>query len=434
MLVTKKYTFKIPLLGGGRGRLIATIALLLTIVPALAQEQQPQVMNLDSVLQRISKQNPMLQMYYTRAKAMDAYAEGAKSWMAPMVGGGFYMNPYPGAEVMDDADKGSYMIVAEQSIPNPAKLRAKEKYMKSRAAIESSGRNVTYNELRAQAKTAYYNWVVLEKKMDALQDNRKIMDYMLKLARIRYPYNQGRLGSIYKAEARMHEVDNMIEMTERQITQQNITLNTLMNLPREQRYKIDTTIAMHQHTLPTIDTTYLAAARSDVQRIDRSIESMRLNVQLEKLERKPDFSIQFEHMYPKSDMMPQQFSAMAMVSIPIAPWSSKMYKANTKAMNLEINAMQQEREAILAEAEGMAQSMALEATALHHHIENYKNKILPALKKNYDVTMLAYEQNSAQLPEVIDAWEALNMAQMDYLDDLQQYYQMVVNYEKEIEK
>jgi outer membrane protein TolC len=125
---------------------------------------------------------------------------------------------------------------------------------------------------------------------------------------------------------------------------------------------------------------------------------------------------------------------MGMVSIPIAPWSSKMYKANTKAMNLEIQGMQKERESILNEAQGMVRNMALELNTVREQVANYKTRIIPALQKNYDVTMLAYEQNNAELPLVIDAWEALNMAQMEYLNKLQELYLMVVNYEKEIEK
>ncbi len=435
MLSTKKYICNIPLPGGVRGGFMVAILMLLNIVPAQAQ-QQPQTISLDSVLQRISKNNPMLQQYDYRAKAMDAYAEGAKSWMAPMVGGGVFMAPYPGAEVMNESDKGSFMISAEQSIPNPAKQRAKEKYMQSRAGIEQATKDVTYNELRAQAKTAYYNWVVLEKQMDVLKDNERIMEFMLKLARIRYPYSQGKLGSIYKAEARLHEVQNMQDMVAAQIAQQNTQLNNLMNLPQTTTYKIDTTIVATLPALPqqTADSTYLASSRSDIRQLDRTIESMRLGVEMEKKERLPEFSLRFEHMYPRDNMMPQQYTAMGMISIPIAPWSSKMYKANTKAMNLEIQAMQQEREAMLNEAEGMAKSMALELRSLHHHMENYTTKIIPALKKNYDVTMLAYEQNNAQLPEVIDAWEALNMAQMEYLRNLQLLYQMTVNYEKEIER
>ncbi|MDX5420803.1 MAG: TolC family protein [Hymenobacteraceae bacterium] len=405
--------------------------MLLASAPALAQQQ---IMNLDSVLQRISSSNPMLQEYDYRARAMDAYAEGARSWMAPMVGGGVFMAPYPGAEVMEGGDRGMLMLSAEQDIPNPAKQRAKENYMKSRAAIENAGRDVTFNQLRAQAKAAYYSWVVLEKKMDVLQDSEHIMEYMLKLAKIRYPYSQGSLGSVYKAEGRLHEVQNMQLMTASQMEQQNVQLNILMNLPKEQRYRIDTVVMMPEPALLAVDTSSLINARSDLRQLDKTVQSMRLNVELEQLERKPDFRIRFDHMYPRNSMMPQQFTAMGMVSIPIAPWSSKMYKANTKAMNLEIEAMQQEKESIVNEAQGMIRNMALELNTLRAQTENYQKKIIPALKKNYDVTMLAYEQNTAQLPEAIDAWEALNMAQMEYLNRLQELYLMVVNYEKEIEK
>ena len=418
-----------------RGGFLVAILYTLTILPVKAQQQQ--TLSLDSVLQRISTDNPMLRQYQYRAKAMDAYAEGAKSWMAPMVGAGVFMAPYPGAPVMEGGDKGSWMFSAEQSIPNPAKLKATEKYIKSRSAIETAGRDLTYNQLRAEAKTAYYNWVVLEKKQALLRDSERIMEYMLKLAKIRHPYSTGSLGSVYKAEGRLHEVHNMQEMVMTQIQQNRVQLNMLMNLPRDYQFSVDTTLTVlppeHlQHA--AVDTAYLSNTRSDIRQLDNTIASMKLGVEMEQLERKPDFSVRFEHMAPRNDMMPQQYSAMGMISIPIAPWSSKMYKANSKAMNLEIQAMQHEREAMLNEAQSMAAQMTLEINALHHHLDKYKTKILPALQKNYDVTMLAYEQNKAQLPEVIDAWEALNMAQEAYLTNLQQYFQMVVSYEKEIER
>jgi hypothetical protein len=35
---------------------------------------------------------------------------------------------------------------------------------------------------------------------------------------------------------------------------------------------------------------------------------------------------------------------------------------------------------------------------------------------------------------VIDGWEAMNMAQMEYLNKVEEYYTMIVRYEKELEK
>ncbi|QHL87961.1 TolC family protein [Nibribacter ruber] len=404
---------------------------LLLLLATSAKAQTP-VLPLDTVLNRISQNNGMLQEIEFRAKAQNAMAKGARSQMAPMVGAGVFMYPYPGQMKMEE-DDAMYMTAVEQDITNPAKLKAREKYQLSRAAIEEAGRDMTFNQLRAQAKTAYYQWVVLEKKKAVLAESQRIMQFMLKLGKVRYPYNQSSLGSIYKAEGRVGEVENMLTMTNSEIEMKNIQLNMLMNLPPENRFRVDTTIkAPELIVLP--DTASLSAARSDVRQIDRTIESMQLNLRLENIQRKPDFGIRFENMMPRDRMMPQSFTLMGMVSIPIAPWSSKMYKANATAMNLEIQGMQKGREALLNEARNMVASMALELQAKRTQVQNYEKKIIPALRRNYETTLLSYEQNTGQLPLVIDAWEALNMAQMEYLNNLEQLYLIGVNYEKELEK
>jgi len=132
--------------------------------------------------------------------------------------------------------------------------------------------------------------------------------------------------------------------------------------------------------------------------------------------------------------MPMQFSLMAMVSIPIVPWTSKTYKSEVTGMNYEIEAMKKEQAGILLEAKGMITGMATQLKRMQQQLSNYQEKIIPALRKNYETLMLSYEENREQLPIVIDGWEALNMAQMEYLEKMQDYYSMIVSYEREIEK
>jgi len=400
---------------------------------ALSAPAQNRVLNLDSVILYIHHYNLMLQEHDLQTEAVKTYAQGARSWMAPMVGAGVFMYPYPGQNITEERDQGMLMMAAQQDIPHPAKLKAKEKYMQSKAAIEAEGHEVMFNQFRAQAKAAYYQWVVLEKKKSVLQESQRIMQFMLKLSKVRYPYNQSSLGSIYKAEGRLGEVENMLLMNENEMVMKNIQLNILMNLPQDTRFKIDTLVQVPEPiALP--DSVLLSYTRSDVRQIDRTIESMRLNLQLENLQRKPDFSVRLENMIPRDQMMPQLFTAMGMVSIPIAPWSARMYKSNIRAMNLEIAAMQKGRKNLLNEVQGMVQSMALELQTKRTQVKNYETKIIPALRRNYETSLLGYEQNTGQLPLVIDAWEALNMAQMEYLNNLEQLYLTVVNYEKELEK
>ncbi len=413
---------------------IINCQLLIVLTLLITFSSSAQVITLDSVLSAINKKNPMLQEYDNKVKALNTYTEGAKSWMAPMVGAGTFMTPYPGQMLLDERDKGSFMVSVEQNIPNPAKLNANKNYFASRASVEEQGRARQFNALRAEAKTLYYQWLVSEEKMKILKENERIMELMLKISRIRYPYNQGSLGNIYKAEGRFHEVKNMQTMTLGEIDEKQFRLKSLMNLPLDAQIKVDTsTRVAYEPNQLIYDTASLGQQRSDVRQINKTIDVMRFNQQLQRSQAKPDFRIRFDHMQPLGNM-PTQFTAMAMVSIPIAPWSSKMYISEVKGMQYDIEAMKRGREAILIEARGMLAGMAAKLARMKEQLNNYETKIIPAFRKNYETVMLAYEENREQLPLVIIAWEALNMAQMQYVEKLDEYYNMIVSYEKELEK
>jgi len=401
----------------------------------LLTQAKAQVYSLDSVLSVISHNNPMLQEYDSKVKALKTYSEGAKSQMAPMVGVGTFMTPYPGQKVMESRDKGYWMISAEQSLTNPAKLNANRNYLSSRADVEEKGRAYQFNALRAEAKSYYYQWLVQEKKMNVLKENEQIIELMLKLARIRHPYNQGSLGNIYKTEGRLHEVQNMIFMTHAEMDEKQYRLKALMNLTPDATIRIDTAMEVtYAPNAAASDTTALSDQRSDIQQINKTIEVMRLNQQLQNVQSKPDFKIRYDHMGPLGQGMPQQFTLMGMISIPIAPWASKMYKSEVKGMSYEIEAMKKNREAILIETRGMLGGMAAQLSKMQQQLTNYETKIIPALKRNYETLMLAYEENREQLPMVMDGWEAMNMAQLQYLEKMEEFYLMIVRYEKEIER
>ncbi|CAN5429991.1 hypothetical protein BH09BAC3_BH09BAC3_06900 [soil metagenome] len=392
------------------------------------------LVTLDSILMIVNENNPMLKDFRYRAQAMTAFAAGAKSLMAPEIGGGLWMLPYPGTKVMDERDKGQIMLSVQQKFTNPGKLRANQSYLNSKSAIENAGETYTYNELRALTKTAFYQWFVLEKTKKVLLENEEIIRLVLKISQVRYPYNQSKLGNIYKAEGRLSEVQNMILMNNNEIIQKNILLDQLMNIPKEVRFTIDTTEQYRNFIPELVDTITFAQNRSDVRKIDRTIQSMRLNQALESAQSKPDFSLSYNHMIPRGAGMPSQFMLLGMVSIPFAPWSSKMYKSNIKGMDGQIEAMKRERESILNELQGMTASMVSEINTLNQQIGNYEKHIIPALRRNYETLMLAYQENREELPIVIDAYETLLMSQSQYLDTTRKYYEMIVNYEKLLEK
>jgi outer membrane protein TolC len=226
----------------------------------------------------------------------------------------------------------------------------------------------------------------------------------------------------------------MMLMTQGEMEEKSFRLKSIMNMPHDAAIFIDTTTRVtFEPQQYAYDTATLRDRRSDIRRLDKTIQAMQLNQQVMRYQAKPDFKIRFDHMQPIGDM-PTQFTAMAMVSIPIAPWSSRMYRSEVKGMQYDIEAMKRSREAVLLETRGMLAGMSSRLVRMQQQLENYRSKIIPSLRKNYHATLLAYEENREQLPMVIDGWEALNMAQLEYLDKKGEYYTMIVTYEKQLEK
>lgn len=394
-----------------------------------------QIIPLDTVLARVDKQNPTLQVYDEKVNALRAYSERAGAWMAPMVGAGTFMTPYAGQKISESRDRGFLMVSVEQSIPNPGRLNAEKKYLNSKSAVASEGRAVVFNELRADARMAYYQWIILEKRKQLLRQGKTIVAFMLNTAQIRYPHNQGPLSAIYKAEGRLSEIDNSLLSVQAGIDEQKYTLMTLMNMSSAASWQPDTTVLLPFEGIDIAkDTIALTENRSDIQQVRRSIDVLHFDQQRQRAQAKPDFKLRFDHMSPLGNGMPSQFTAMGMVSIPIVPWASKMYKAEVKGIEFDIRAMQRDEDAIVNRVKGRLSFLFSQITLTQQQLDNYERKIIPALQKNYNAILLAYGDNRAQLPDVLDAWEASNAAELAWLEKKESYYTLVVTYEKELEK
>lgn len=393
-----------------------------------------QTLSLDNVLSTISTNNPQLKMYDADIQSMDAAAKGAKSWMPPQVETGFFMAPYNTKLWKADemgAGMGNYMLGVTQMIPNASKLKADFNLMNAMSSVEKENKNYTINQLKSLAKTNYYRWLILNKKIKIANDNLLLLDYMIKSMEIRYQYNMDKLPTYYKAKSQYNALESMILMLQNDISQKRIMLNTLMSRDKNTPFEIDETYEIKDFNLAISDTTSLSKNRSDVQAIEKTMEINQLKIAAEKSKLLPEFGIKYDHMFAFGTQ-PQQFSLMGMVTIPM-PWSSKMNKANINSFKIKNESLNWQKQMILNEAAGMISGMNTELTNLKKQYEIAQKSIIPALKRNYDTAILAWQNNTGDLFSSLDAWEGLNMAQIDALDKLQNILAAQVEIEKQLE-
>lgn len=389
-------------------------------------QSSAQMLTLDSVLSRIEKNNPMLKMYDEQINAVNNYSQMAKSWMPPKVSTGPWQIPYK------DFQGGMWMITGEQMIPNPSGQKANYNYMRGMASVEQQGKEAKKNEMFAMAKQNYYEWIILKQKFAVLLQTDSLLNYIARVAQIRYTYNKEKLNNIYKAQADLYELRNMETMLSADMKMKNVELNTLMNQDKAFEFDIDTTYKSQNYELQLPDTSLISSSRSDIKQFDANIELIKLQQQFEKSKRWPDFGISLSHMQSLGDM-PNQYSAMGMFTIPVAPWSSKEYKSNIRGLDNATKAISFQRESLINETAGMIASLQTQIKFKKQQLANYRDNISPAYYKSYQTSMIAYEQNTENLFVVLEGLKMYRMAKMNELDQVNALLKLQVDYEKEME-
>ena len=365
-------------------------------------------------------------MYDEQINAANNYSQMAKSWMPPTFSTGLWQTPYK------NFSDGMWMITGEQMIPNPSKQKANYNYMQGMASIENQGKEAKQNELFAKAKQNYYEWIVLQRKYDVLVQTDSLLNYIVQVAQARYTYNKEKLNNIYKAQADLYELRNMENMLLGEMKMKNVELNTLMNFDKSFVFDVDTALKSRNYELQLPDTSLISSSRSDIKQFDSSIGLVKLQQEYEKSKRLPDFGISLSHMQSLGEM-PNQYSAMGMITIPIAPWSSKEYKSNIKGLDNTANAISFQKQSLINETAGMIASLQTQIKTEKQQLSNYEMNIIPAFYKSYQTSMIAYEQNTADLFVVLDGLKMYRMAKMNELDQLNKLLKLQVDYEKEME-
>ena len=407
----------------------AVLAFLYTTIDA-------QQMSLPAVMDSIAANHPVVKMYNAEIRSMDAAAKGARSWMPPTVGAGFFMTPYNAKLWQRDGDMlgmGSVAVSVEQMFPNRKKLNANENLMKAMSAVEKEKLYAALNENFQDAKKLYYSSIVLDKKLKVVKENEKMLDFMIRNAEIRYKNGLSKISAYYKAKAALGSSKNMQLMYENDLRVNRIRLNALMGRDPLAPLEIEPEYNLNDYSLETFGQDLFYQNRSDLRGIDREINIAKLKQDLEKQNLKPEFGVKFENMFGFGGQ-PMQFSLMLMVKLPFVSWASGMNKANIESLKLKEEALQAQKEMMVNEYSGMAYGMRNELDLNKNQLKLYEDTIIPALKNNYKSMQLGYEQNTEELFMLYDAWEQLNMAQLDYFEILTKALQTQTEIDRLIER
>jgi len=410
---------------------ILSFALSLLLLNQLHAQDTSRI-SLDELLKQVEANYPAIVQYQYNIQSLQAKAAGAKAWMPPTFSAGIMQFPYDFSMLKhkdDPMNQAGIAFSLEQMIPNTGKLNAQKSYVSSLAEIEKSKSEWTKNELRREAKILYYNRYVNEKKQEIISESEDLLKLLLATAEGKFSNNQSQLQTIYKAKARLAELNNMLLMLNGMIAESNIGLNILMVRDVSTSFTIDTLIIPNNYSGALTDAGI--ASRSDIAALSSYIESMKLEQRVMKIGTRPDFGVRAEHMQMFG--MPNQWSLMGMITLPIVPWASKMYRSETKSIGFQIQAMESEKQTMQLMANRMLSEKIVMLNFETQQYDNYRNEIIPAYENNLQANLLAYKQNTGDFFVLLDAWEMVLMKRMEFYDKLFKILKLQAEYEYELE-
>ena len=255
---------------------------------------------------------------------------------------------------------------------------------------------------------------------------------MIQNTEIRFKNGMDKISAYYKAKAALGMLQSTRLTLESTIAEKRIVLNTLMSRNRNIVFDIDTTYEIKDFSATVFDSSGSIGTRSDIKAIEKDLQVTSLQQIAERAKLKPEFGIEYNHMFGLGGL-PMQFSLLGTMKLPMVKWSAKATKASIESLKWKAEAYKQQKEMLINDASGMAYGINNEIGLKKQQLQLFEDNIIPALKKNYQSMQLGYEQNTEQLFTLYDAWETLNMTQIDYLDQLQQLLLMQVELERILE-
>jgi outer membrane protein TolC len=314
--------------------------------------------------------------------------------------------------------------------PNKRRQEAEEGYLRGMSAVERAKKGATANELYAAARRAYYQWVVAEHRTAVLDEDAKLLDFMIKDAELRYKNNLGKIGAYYKAKAALGRLEDRRIGLENEMEQARIALNTLMNRDKATDFAVDTSSVDWAEVVPVMDNAL--ERRSDIRAVSESIRVAGLEQTAERAKLRPEFGLRYDHMFGLGGT-PMEYTLMATVRLPMLSWSARATKANVESLKWKAASLEEERRAMVNEAAGAAYGLQRALEAKRRQVGVLSEQVLPALRKNFQTLELGYEQNTEELLSVYDAWETLDGTLMEYWDDVEQVLLMQVELKKVLE-
>jgi outer membrane protein, heavy metal efflux system len=328
----------------------------------------------------------------------------AAAWDDPRLGGDTLVHRFvnvPPNAFMDQS------VSLEQVVPITGKnlTRARAAMAEAISAYEDVRR--AQLDVIAAARASFFR---LANAYDQLEINRKNIDSLKQIAdisRAKYEAGTQSAADVLVAETDESKLEEAQRDLERQLSDEQSRLNQLMNRDAFAPLSVPGTASVQMPQLsPTSLRPLVLTHRPEVKMADAKIDVEKWKLQLARREWIPDPALIVKaERYNDAGQAVSEVNAG--VSFPL-PWVNfRKYSAGVREAGENLGAAEHALDRSQKEALRLLRDQLQKIETFHHHVELFRDKLVPQAQQAFEANRLAYESGKASFLDWITAQRTL---------------------------
>jgi outer membrane protein, heavy metal efflux system len=403
---------------------IAELLLCLSLLArAAGAESSTNELRLDTILERVRRENPGVKAARANAESMKERIRQARAWEDPMAGVDVERMNTTRFHTFTDNE---WMISQKLPISGKNRRQAKAAEAEALGALEELRRREL--DAVAQAKAAYYRLANAHKQQELNIRNEELLRQFAEISRARYEVGRGEQADVLLAEtdlARLMEERYELGL---QVSEAESLLNTLMNQPVGA--PLGRPLPLTFSPLPAQTeqiASDAAAGRPEIVLARKRIEAAKARLTVAKRYWIPDPEVRVEARQYNGEGGIQEYDTGLFFNL---PWLSR---AKYRAAIGEAEKNVESAELLLAEARNesgrMLRDQLRRVETFHHHAELFRDKIVPLAEQAIKANQTAYEAGRGGFLELITAQRTLREVEAAYWQHLTDYLSAIAQLE-----
>jgi cobalt-zinc-cadmium efflux system outer membrane protein len=361
-------------------------------------------LSLSEVTAAVLANNPSIKEALRKWNAAKARVPQAAAWDDPRLGGDSRVRRFvdvPPSAFMDQS------MSIEQVVPITGKnlLRARAAMADALSAYENVRRQQL--DVIAAARASFFR---LANAYEQLEINRKNIESLKQIAdisRAKYEAGTQTAADVLVAETDASKLEEARRDLERQLSDEQAQLNTLMNRDAFAPLGQPATASIQMPQLsPTSLRPLVLTQRPEVKIAEAKIDMEKSKLQIARREWIPDPALMVKaQRYNDAGQAVSEVDAG--VSFPL-PWVNfRKYAAGVREAGENVGAAEQALDRSQKEGLRLLRDQLQKIETFHHHVELFRDKLVPQARQAFEANQLAYESGKASFLDWITSQRVL---------------------------